>query len=114
MPPEKPSKLNSLLAEARKPALRAEDSSQEVSGEQRSATVSAATATKNLLVAHKGKLAIGAAAMLGLAAFYKWRESQLAKEDPHQYAQLRRIKSAVGNQVSKPEKENKTEQGDAK
>lgn len=53
------------------------------------------TAVGNLLSEHKGKLAVGAAAMLGLAVFYKWREGRLAKEDPEQYARLKRIKSAV-------------------
>jgi len=52
---------------------------------------------------HKGKLAIGAAAMLGLAVFYKWREHWLAKNDPDEYARLRRLKAAVGaGKVSQP------------
>lgn len=45
---------------------------------------------------HKGKLAVGAAAMLGVAIFYKWRESRLAKEDPEEYARLQRLKKAIG------------------
>lgn len=44
---------------------------------------------------HKGKLAIGAAAMLGLAVFYKWRENRLARDNPDEYARLRRLKAAV-------------------
>jgi len=56
----------------------------------------------SLLSDHKGKLAMGAAAMLGIAIFYKWREHRLAKEDPEQYAQLKRIKSAVRENGSKP------------
>lgn len=44
---------------------------------------------------HKGKLAIGVAATLGLMIFYKWREKNLAKEDPQEYARLQRIKSSV-------------------
>lgn len=47
------------------------------------------------LANHKGKLAVGAAAMLGLAVFYKWRESKLARDDPEEYARLRRLKAAV-------------------
>ena len=47
------------------------------------------------LANHKGKLAVGAAAMLGLAVFYKWRENKLAKDDPEEYARLRRLKAAV-------------------
>lgn len=46
---------------------------------------------------HKGKLAAGAAAMLGVAIFYKWRENRLAKEDPEEYARLKRLKKAIGS-----------------
>jgi len=62
-----------------------------------------------LLAAHKGKLAVGAAAMLGLAIFYRWRESRLAKEDPQQYAQLQRIKSAVAQATQAPPDEQKAQ-----
>lgn len=48
-----------------------------------------------MLSNHKGKLAVGAAAMLGLAVYYKWREHQLAKEDPDEYRRLRRIAAGV-------------------
>lgn len=48
---------------------------------------------------NKGKLAIGAAAMLGIAVFYKWRDSKLAKEDPEEYARLRRIKAGLESGV---------------
>lgn len=44
---------------------------------------------------HKGKLAIGAAATLGLMVFYKWREKQLAEEDPQEYERLQRIKNRM-------------------
>jgi len=60
---------------------------------------------KKLISAHKGKLAIGAAAMLGLAIFYRWRESRLAKENPRQYAHLKRIKSAIAAEASFSEAE---------
>lgn len=60
---------------------------------------------------NKGKLAIGAAAMLGIAVFYKWRDSKLAKEDPEEYARLRRIKAGLesgvdagGDTEAEPEK----------
>ncbi|WP_326505263.1 hypothetical protein [Noviherbaspirillum album] len=60
---------------------------------------------------NKGKLAIGAAAMLGMAVFYKWRDSKLAKEDPEEYARLRRIKAGLesgvdagGDTEAEPEK----------
>lgn len=51
---------------------------------------------------HKGKLAVGAAAMLGVAIFYKWRESRLAKEDPEEYARLKRLKKAIGDNDDLP------------
>jgi len=53
-----------------------------------------------MLSNHKGKLAIGAATMLGLAVYYKWREHRLAKEDPEEYRQLRRITASVENDES--------------
>jgi hypothetical protein len=52
-------------------------------------------APESLLSRHKGKLAVGAAAMLGLAAYYHWRESKLAKEDEEEYARLQRLKAAL-------------------
>lgn len=48
-----------------------------------------------MLGKHKGKLAVGAAAMLGLAIFYKWRENKLATDDPEEYARLQRLKRVV-------------------
>lgn len=48
-----------------------------------------------LLARHGGKLAVGAAAMLGLAAFYHWRESRLAKDDEEEFARLQRLKAAL-------------------
>lgn len=50
---------------------------------------------KTILNEHKGKLAIGVAATLGLMVFYKWREKKLAEEDPEEYARLQRIKAVV-------------------
>lgn len=44
---------------------------------------------------HKGKLAIGVAATLGLVIFYNWRERQLAKHDPEGHARLQRLKAIV-------------------
>jgi hypothetical protein len=44
---------------------------------------------------HKGKLAIGVAATLGLMIFYNWRQKNLPKEDPEAYARLQRIKNSV-------------------
>lgn len=72
---------------------------------RKNAAVPSAAKSSGSLANHKGKLAIGAAAMLGLAVFYKWRDSKLAKEDPEEYARLRRLKAAVGTDESKPKKE---------
>jgi uncharacterized protein HemX len=72
---------------------------------QQNAAAPSAAKSSSSLANHKGKLAIGAAAMLGLAVFYKWRDSKLAKEDPEEYARLRRLKAAVGTNESKPKKE---------
>jgi len=44
---------------------------------------------------HKGKLAIGVAATLGLMVFYSWREKRLAKEDPEAHAIHQRSKAIV-------------------
>jgi hypothetical protein len=44
---------------------------------------------------HKGKLAIGVAATLGVMIFYNWRERQLAKHDPEGHARLQRLKAIV-------------------
>lgn len=56
-----------------------------------------------MLGKHGGKLAIGAAAMLGVAIFYKWREHLLAKEEPEEYARLQRLKRAVKNEERVPD-----------
>ena len=53
------------------------------------------SALGEMLDEHKGKLSIGAAAMLGLMVYYKWGEKSLAKEDPEEYERLRRIKEGV-------------------
>jgi hypothetical protein len=58
----------------------------------------------SLLSRHKGKLAVGAAAMLGIAAFYHWRESKLAKEDEEEYARLQRLKAALDADESTPKR----------
>lgn len=47
--------------------------------------------TLNLIAEHKGKLAFGAAAALGLMILYSWREKSLAEEDPEAYAQLKKF-----------------------
>lgn len=50
-----------------------------------------ASDTLNLLSEHKGKLAFGAAAALGLMVLYNWREKSLAEEDPEAYARLKKF-----------------------
>jgi len=50
---------------------------------------------KDTLNAHKGKLAIGVAATLGLMVFYNWRDKKLAKSDPEEYAWLQRLKARL-------------------
>lgn len=63
--------------------------------EQPSALDQSLTTLRETLDEHKGKLAISAAAMLGLLVYYKWGEKSLAKEDPEEYERLQRIKEGV-------------------
>lgn len=56
----------------------------------------------NLLSEHKGKLAIGVAATLGLMVYYGWREKRLAKSDPEEYARLQRFKAMVRHSDDQP------------
>ena len=56
----------------------------------------------NLLSEHKGKLAIGVAATLGMMVYYGWRENRLAKTDPEEYARLQRLKSIVRHSGDQP------------
>lgn len=50
---------------------------------------------KSMFDEHKGKLAIGVAATLGVMIFYNWLEKQLAKDDPESHARLQRLKAVV-------------------
>lgn len=59
------------------------------------ANVDSVTAAKNMLSEHKGKLAIGAAATLGLMIFYNWRQKKLSEEDPEAYAAVKRVKESI-------------------
>ncbi len=56
---------------------------------------STAGGVADTLNAHKGKLAIGVAATLGLMIYYNWREKKLAKTDPDEYARLQRLKAGL-------------------
>lgn len=80
-----------------------------ISSGQQAAKSDSATTVGSLFENHKGKLAVGAAAMLGIAVFYKWRENKLAKDDPEEYARLRRLKAAVGTDETKARHKGKTE-----
>jgi len=64
--------------------------------------VSLAGEAMNLLSEHKGKLAIGVAATLGMMVYYGWRENRLAKTDPEEYARLQRIKAIVRQSGDQP------------
>jgi hypothetical protein len=64
-----------------------------------------ASETLNLLSEHKGKLAVGAAAALGLMILYNWREKSLAEEDPEDYARLKKFTAPF-----KPEDEQEQEE----
>jgi uncharacterized protein HemX len=48
-----------------------------------------------MLNGHKGKLAIGVAATLGLMVFYSWREKRLATEDPEAHALHQKSKAIL-------------------
>lgn len=64
--------------------------------------VSLADEAMNLLSEHKGKLAIGVAATLGMMVYYGWREKRLAKTDPEEYARLQRLKASVRHSDDQP------------
>lgn len=53
------------------------------------------TSLRETLDEHKGKLAISAAAMLGLLIYYKWGEKSLAKENPAEYERLQRLREGL-------------------
>ena len=71
------------------------------SGDQ-SPDLSLAGEAMNLLSEHKGKLAIGVAATLGMMVYYGWRENRLAKSDPEEYARLQRLKAKVRHSDDQP------------
>jgi hypothetical protein len=58
-------------------------------------TTNGALALGEVLNGHKGKLAIGVAATLGLMVFYSWREKKLAQEDPEAHAMHQKSKAIV-------------------
>lgn len=58
-------------------------------------SILSADGVKKTLTDNKGKLAIGVAATLGMMVFYKWREKEMAKKEPEDYARLQRLKASV-------------------
>ncbi len=49
---------------------------------------------------HRGKLAVGVAATLGLLVFYQWRANNLATQAPDDYRRLQRIRQALEAQTT--------------
>jgi len=98
---ENSSRLKTSLSESDISRLKPEEVSQDSSAASHVAA-SEEEKSESLLGKHKGKLAVGAAAMLGVAIFYKWREHQLAKDDPEEYARLRRLKHVIDSEKPKP------------
>jgi uncharacterized protein HemX len=80
--------------------MQAEPSDNETTQTERTETTpedteNALATGKKFLNEHKGKLAIGVAATLGLMIFYNWREKKLSEEDPESYAALKRVKDSL-------------------
>jgi hypothetical protein len=67
-------------------------------GAASTAGVTPTSDARKALSRHKGKLAVGAAAMLGLAAFYHWREGKLARDDKDEFERLQRLKAALDDE----------------
>jgi hypothetical protein len=63
--------------------------------EEAAEPTAAGSSVADTLNAHKGKLAIGVAATLGLMVYYNWREKRLAKTDPEEYARLQRLRAGL-------------------
>lgn len=70
-------------------------SQQEEAAAEAGANSSIANDAMNLLSEHKGKLAIGVAATLGLMVYYGWREKRLAKIDPEEYELVQRLRAVM-------------------
>lgn len=97
---DNPSTLNSFPASRGLQDISFEQQTAEEEPDE--ADAAAAPDGESMLDRHRMKLAVGAAAMLGMAIFYKWREHRLAKEDPEEYARLQRLKQAVKNEERTP------------
>jgi hypothetical protein len=59
-----------------------------------------------LLDAHKGKLAVGVAATLGLMIYYNLKKKKLPEEDPEGYARLQKLKDSLRAETAKRHGEN--------
>ncbi|WP_292932386.1 hypothetical protein [Noviherbaspirillum sp.] len=110
MSPEQVSMLNSLSPRPGLFGSRPEEISRQISAAPPTTPTASTEKTTSLLGEHGGKLAVGAAAMLGLAIFYKWRESQLAKNDPEEYARLQRLKAVIANGKARSTKKTRSQQ----
>jgi hypothetical protein len=83
-------------------AVAAESGDATPAADSEAPDVSLADEAINLLSEHKGKLAIGVAATLGMMVYYGWREKRLAKTDPEEYARLQRLKAVVRHSEDQP------------
>ena len=83
-------------------AVAAESGDAAPAADSEAPDVSLAGEAMNLLSEHKGKLAIGVAATLGMMVYYGWREKRLAKTDPEEYARLQRLKAVVRHSDDQP------------
>jgi hypothetical protein len=100
-PDEQPTTPEPTVEAAAAPAAAANADAAPAAGNE-TPDVGLAGEAMNLLSEHKGKLAIGVAATLGLMVYYGWREKRLAKSDPEEYARLQRIKAIVRHSDDQP------------
>lgn len=101
VPDEQTAKQEPSTPEPPAPATDANDDAAPVAGNE-TTDLSLAGEAMNLLSEHKGKLAIGVAATLGMMVYYGWREKRLAKTDPEEYARLQRLKAVVRHSDDQP------------
>ena len=100
-PDEQPANQEPTTQEAPAPATATSEDAAPVA-ESETTDLSLAGEAINLLSEHKGKLAIGVAATLGMMVYYGWREKRLAKTDPEEYARLQRLKAVVRHSDDQP------------
>lgn len=100
-PDEQPANAEPTAQQAPAPATGPSEEAAPVA-ENETSDLSLAGEAINLLSEHKGKLAIGVAATLGMMVYYGWREKRLAKTDPEEYARLQRLKAVVRHSDDQP------------